>query len=39
VMPPLWDEAHGVQLVCAVEMRVSERWGKKSYSEFALHRR
>jgi putative transposase len=37
VMPQLWDEASLVKLVCAVLMRVSERWGKKWYSEFEQH--
>ena len=34
VIPPLWDEASLLKLVFAVLMRVSERWGKKQYSEF-----
>jgi transposase-like protein len=29
VIPHLWDEASLVQLVFAVLIRVSERWGKK----------
>jgi transposase-like protein len=37
VMPHLWDEASLVQLVFAVLLRVSERWGKKQYSEFEQH--
>ena len=34
VIPPLWDERSVVKLVFAVLIRVSERWGKKSCSEF-----
>lgn len=34
VMPHLWDEGSVVQLVFAVLIRVSERWGKKQFSEF-----
>jgi hypothetical protein len=37
VIPHLWDEASLVKLVSAVLMRVSERWGKKQYSEFEHH--
>jgi hypothetical protein len=36
-MPHLGDEARWVQLVFAVLMRVSERWGKKPLSEFEQH--
>src|SRR5262249_10781553 len=34
VIPQLWDEGGLVKLVFAVLMRVSERWGKKCFSEF-----
>jgi putative transposase len=34
VIPHLWDEGSVVKLVFAVLIRVSERWGKKSFSEF-----
>jgi putative transposase len=34
VIPKLWDEASVVKLVCGTLIRVSERWGKKQYSEF-----
>jgi len=37
VIPHLWDEGSGVKLVFAVLSRVSERWGKKCFSEFAQH--
>lgn len=37
VIPHLWEEASLVKLVFAVLIRVSERWGKKPYSEFAQH--
>jgi putative transposase len=37
VIPHLWDEASLGKLVFAVLMRVSERWGKKQYSEFEQH--
>lgn len=37
VIPHLWDEASLVKLVFAVLIRVSERWGKKPYSEFEQH--
>jgi transposase-like protein len=37
VIPHLWDEASLVKLVFAVLIRVSERWGKKQYSEFEQH--
>ena len=37
VIPHLWDEASFVQLVFAVLIRVSERGGKKQYSEFEQH--
>jgi len=37
VIPHLWEEASLVKLVCAVLIRVSERWGKKQYSEFEQH--
>ena len=33
-MPHRWDEASCVKLVCAVLIRVSERWGKKPCSAF-----
>ena len=34
MIPRLWDEASLVKLVFGTLMRVSERWGKKQYSEF-----
>jgi putative transposase len=34
VIPQLWDEGSVVKLVFAVLIRVSERWGKKGFSEF-----
>jgi transposase-like protein len=34
VIPHLWDESSVVKLVFAVLIRVSERWGKKCFSEF-----
>jgi putative transposase len=34
VIPHLWDEGSVVKLVFAVRIRVSERWGKKGFSEF-----
>lgn len=34
VIPHLWDEGGLVKLVLAVLIRVSERWGKKGFSEF-----
>jgi putative transposase len=34
VIPHLWDEGGLVNLVFAVLLRVSERWGKKAFSEF-----
>jgi putative transposase len=34
VIPHLWDEGGLVKLVFAVLIRVSERWGKKCFSEF-----
>ena len=37
VIPYLWDEASLVKLVFAVLIRVSERWGKKQFSEFEQH--
>jgi len=37
VIPHLWDEASLVKLVFAVLIRVSERWGKKPYSECEQH--
>jgi transposase-like protein len=37
VIPHLWDEASLVKLVFAVLIRVSERWGKKQFSEFEQH--
>jgi hypothetical protein len=33
-IPHLWDEGSVVKLVFAVLIRVSERWGKKQFSEF-----
>ena len=35
VIPHLWDEGSVTKLVFAVLLRVSERWGKKCFSEFA----
>lgn len=35
VIPHLWDEGSVTKLVFAVLIRVSERWGKKCFSEFA----
>lgn len=37
VIPHLWDEGSVVKLVYAVLIRVSERWGKKSFSDFEQH--
>jgi putative transposase len=37
VIPHLWDESSVVKLVFAVLIRVSERWGKKSFSIFEQH--
>jgi transposase-like protein len=37
VIPQLWDEASLVKLVFAVLIRISERWGKRQYSEFEQH--
>ena len=37
VIPHLWDESSVVKLVFAVLIRVSERWGKKCFSEFEQH--
>ena len=37
VIPHLWDEGGLVKLVFAVLMRLSERWGKKCFSEFEQH--
>ena len=37
VMPHLWDDARGVQRVCAVLRRVSECWGQKPYRELEQH--
>jgi transposase-like protein len=37
VLPHLWDEASLVKVVFAFLIRVSERWGKKQYSEFEQH--
>ena len=37
VLLHLWDTASRVQLVLAVLMRVSERWGTKPYSEGEQH--
>lgn len=34
VIPHLWEEGGLVKLVDAVLIRISERWGKKSFSEF-----
>jgi putative transposase len=34
VIPQLWEESGLVKLVFAVLIRVSERWGKKCFSEF-----
>jgi putative transposase len=34
VIPHLWDEGSVTKLVFAVLIRVSERWGKKGFSEF-----
>jgi putative transposase len=34
VIPHLWEEGGLVKLVFAVLIRVSERWGKKCFSEF-----
>jgi putative transposase len=34
VIPHLWDEGSVVMLVYGVLIRVSERWGKKCFSEF-----
>ena len=34
VIPQLWDETSLVKLVFGTLIRVSERWGKKQYSEF-----
>jgi transposase-like protein len=34
VIPQLWEEGGLVKLVFAVLIRVSERWGKKGFSEF-----
>jgi putative transposase len=37
VIPHLWDAASLVTLVFAVLIRVSERWGKKQFSELEPH--
>jgi hypothetical protein len=37
VIPHRWAEASWVQLVVAVLLRVSERWGKKQYRECEQH--
>jgi putative transposase len=37
VIPQLWEEGGLVKLVFAVLIRVSERWGKKGFSEFEQH--
>src|SRR5215471_12825586 len=37
VIPHLWDEGSVTKLVFAVLIRVSERWGKKCFSEFEQH--
>jgi transposase-like protein len=34
VIPHLWEEGEVVRLVYGVLLRVSERWGKKCFSEF-----
>lgn len=34
VIPHLWDEGNVVMLVYGVLIRVSDRWGKKGFSEF-----
>lgn len=34
VIPHLWDEGSLIKLVFAVLIRVSERWGKKCFSDF-----
>jgi transposase-like protein len=34
VIPHLWDEGSVTKLVFAVLIRISERWGKKCFSEF-----
>jgi transposase-like protein len=34
IIPHLWDEGSVTKLVFAVLIRVSERWGKKCFSEF-----
>jgi putative transposase len=34
VIPQLWDERSVVKLVFAVLIRVSDRWGKRSFSDF-----
>jgi transposase-like protein len=34
VIPHLWDESNVVMLVYGVLIRVSDRWGKKCFSEF-----
>ena len=36
-IPHWWDESSVVKLVFAVLIRVSERWGKKSFSAFEQH--
>lgn len=37
VIPHLWEEGSVTKLVFAVLIRVSERWGKKCFSEFEHH--
>jgi transposase-like protein len=37
VLPHLWDEQRWLQLVFAVLLRVSERWGKKQCRAFEQH--
>jgi transposase-like protein len=37
VIPHRWDEASLGKLLFAVRIRVSERWGKKQFSEFEQH--
>lgn len=37
VIPHLWDEQSLLKLVFAVLIRVSDRWGKKQFSEFEQH--
>jgi hypothetical protein len=37
VLPQLWDDRRVVQLVFAVLIRSSERWGKQQLSAFEQH--